>query len=73
MKILEDRAYSIYRNCKYSGYREYYLFDRKTGSRMSLNEQLAEELHKSVIKNFEKGKAYVKFKNNIWGVDLADM
>ena len=40
---------------------------------MSLNEQLAEELHKSVIKNFEKGKSYVKFKNNIWGVDLADM
>ena len=40
---------------------------------MSLNEQLAEELHKSVIKNFEKGKAYVKFKNNIWGVNLADM
>ena len=40
---------------------------------MSLNEQLAEELHKSVIKNFEKGKACVKFKNNIWGVDLADM
>ena len=38
---------------------------------MSLNEQLAEELHKSVIKNFEKGK--VKFKSNIWGVDLADM
>ena len=34
---------------------------------------LAEELHKPVIKKFEKRKVYSQFKDNIWGVDLADM
>ena len=37
------------------------------------NEQLAEELHKSIIRKFKKRKVYSTFKNNIWGVDLADM
>ena len=34
---------------------------------------LAEELHKPVIKKFNKRKVYSQFKDNIWGVDLADM
>ena len=34
---------------------------------------LADELHKPVIKKFNKRKVYSQFKNNIWGVDLADM
>ena len=34
---------------------------------------LAEELHKPIIKKFEKRKVYSQFKDNIWGVDLADM
>ena len=34
---------------------------------------LADELHKPVIKKFEKRKVYSQFKDNIWGVDLADM
>ena len=34
---------------------------------------LADELHKPVIKKFEKIKIYLQFKDNIWGVDLADM
>ena len=34
---------------------------------------LANELHKPVIKNFNKRKVYSQFKDNIWGVDLADM
>ena len=33
---------------------------------------LAAELHKPVIKKFEKRKVYSQFKDNIWGVDLAD-
>ena len=36
------------------------------------NEQLANELHKPIIRKFEK-KVYSTFKDNIWGVDLADM
>ena len=34
---------------------------------------LADELHKPVIKNFNKRKVYSQFKDNIWRVDLADM
>ena len=33
---------------------------------------LADELRKTVIKKFEKRKVYLQFKDNIWGVDLAD-
>ena len=34
---------------------------------------LADEPHKPVIKKFNKRKVYSQFKDNIWGVDLADM
>ena len=34
---------------------------------------LADELHKPAIKNFNKRNVYSRFKDNIWGVDLADM
>ena len=37
------------------------------------NEQLADELHKPIIRKFKKRKVYSAFKDNIWGVDLADM
>ena len=37
---------------------------------MRQNEQLTEELHKSIIKKFEKRKVYSAFKDNIWGADL---
>ena len=37
------------------------------------NQQLAEELHKSIIKKFEKRKVHAAFKDNIWGADLADI
>ena len=29
--------------------------------------------HKPIIKNFNRRKVYSSFKDNIWGVDLADM
>ena len=34
---------------------------------------LANELHKTIIKKSDKRKVYSQFKDNIWGVDLADM
>ena len=37
------------------------------------NVQLAEELHKPIIRKFKKRKVYATFKDNIWGVDSADM
>ena len=36
-------------------------------------QQLAEELHKTIIRKFEKRKVYSTFKDNIWGADLEDM
>ena len=33
---------------------------------------LADELHKPVVKKFNKRKVHSQFKDNIWGVDLAD-
>ena len=40
---------------------------------MSVNEQLAKELHKPVIKEFKRRKVYVRFKDYIWAADLAEM
>ena len=37
------------------------------------NKQLAEELHKPIIRKFKKREVYSSFKDNIWGADLADM
>ena len=37
------------------------------------NEQLAEELHKPIIRKFEKRKVHAAFKDNISGADLAYM
>ena len=37
------------------------------------NQELAEELHKPIIRKFEKRKVHAAFKDNIWGADLADM
>ena len=37
------------------------------------NQQLVEELHKPIVKKFEKRKVHAAFKDNIWGADLVDM
>ena len=37
------------------------------------NYRLANELHKSIIRKFKERKVYSSFRDNIWGVDLADM
>ena len=40
---------------------------------MSLNEELAEAWHKSVIRKLKRRKNYAKFKDNIWAADLTEM
>ena len=45
---------------------------RSSLERTGNNKILAEELHKPVIKKFNKRKVYSQFRDNIWGVDLAD-
>ena len=51
----------------------YKFFNERTKGSEIENKQLAEELHKSIIKNFKRKKVYSSFKDNIWGVDLADI
>ena len=56
----------------------YNFFDKKTPGCGIKNEnmsdqQLAEELHKPIIKKFGKRKVHSPFIYNIWGADLADM
>ena len=54
----------------------YAFFDKKSkgsGITNESNYQLANVLHKPIIKKFKKRKVYSSFKDNIWGVDLANM
>ena len=51
----------------------YKFFNERTKGSGIENKQLAEELYKPIIKNFKRRKVYSSFKDNIWGVDLADM
>ena len=37
------------------------------------NQQLADEIHKPIIRRFKRRKVYSSFKDNILGADLADM
>ena len=79
-KVLIDKAYDIASNPKYYGYQRglasivYKFFDKKSmGSGISSSSILADELHKTIIRKFNKRKVYSQFKDNIWGVDLVDM
>ena len=54
------------------------IFDKKskgTGIKNEIkeNQQLTNELHKPIITKFKKRKVYSSYKDNIWGVGLADM
>ena len=51
----------------------YKIFDKKTGSGISVNGKLVEELHKPVIKKMKRRTVYTRFKDNIWAADLAEM
>ena len=85
-KVFRDKAYDIASNPEYDGYQRGLasmvnkFFDKKSmGSGIKKDTTkssyliLADELHKPVIKKFNKRKVYSQFKDNIWGVDLADM
>ena len=52
----------------------YKFFDEKsTGNGFKSSSILADELHKPIIRKFNKRKVYSQFKDNIWEVDLAEM
>ena len=80
-KLLRDNAFKIVSDPKYDGYQRglaslvYKFFDKKSSGSGIVNEpnsQLANELHKPIIRKFKK-KVYSSFRDNFWGVDLADM
>ena len=88
-KVLRDKAYDIASNPEYDGCQKglasmvYKFLDKKSmGSGIPTawpsalarsSSILADELHKPIIEKFNKRKVYSQFKDNIWGVDLADM
>ena len=54
----------------------YKCFDKKSsgsGADAEPNYQLANELHKQIIRKCKRRKVYSSFRDNIWGVNLADM
>ena len=82
-KVLKDKAFEIASNPKHHGYQRelasmiYKSFNKKpkrTGIKNEIkkNQQLANELYKPVIRMFRK-RVYLLFKDNIWGLDLADI
>ena len=71
MKLREIVCYDGYRRALASMF--YGFYDKKIGSGMSVNEQVAEELQKTVIKNFKRRKVHARFKDNIWAGDLAEI
>ena len=82
-KVLKGKTFANANNPKYDGYHrglasmEYKFFDKKSKGRgikneIKENQQLANELHKPIIRKFKKRKVYSSFKDNIWDFDLAD-
>ena len=81
-RVLKDKAFKTANNPNYDGYQRrlasmvYNFFDKKSKGSGIINEpnyQLANELHKPIIRKFKKRKVYSSFRDNIWGVDLANM
>ena len=58
---------------KYSGSAVTHADNSAIKSKIMTNQQLAEDLHKPLIRKLEKPKVYSSFKDNIWGVDLGDI
>ena len=81
-KFLKKKAFKISIDPKYDGYQRkitsmaYKSFGKKSsGSGISnkTNYQLADEVHKQITNKFKKRKVYSSFRDNTWGIDLADM
>ena len=81
---MHNKAFKVAQNLKYDGYQIglagifYKYFDKRTSSGAIENEnksnkELAEELHKPVIREFNNRKVHSSFIDNIWSADLAEM
>ena len=81
-KVLRDKAFKTASDQKYDGYQiglalmVYMFFDKKSvgsGVDAEPNYQLVNEILSQIIRKFKKRKVYSQFRDNIQGVDLADM
>ena len=79
-KVLRDKAFKIESDPKYGGYQRglasmvYKFFDKKSAGSGIANEsnyQVADELHKQIIKKFKKRKVCSSSRDNVWGIDLG--
>ena len=80
---MRDKTFEISSDPKYDRYQRllasivYKFFDKKSigsgGVATVPNYQLSNELHRQIIRNFKRRKVYSSFRDNNWGVDLADM
>ena len=80
--VLRDKAFKIASEPKYDGYprglasmayKFFYKKSSRSGVATESDYQLANELHKQIIRKFKKRKVYSFFRDNIWGVDLVDI
>ena len=83
--VLKNKAFAIASNPKYDEYQRmlasifFKFFQKETSSGAGIkneikeNQQLANELHKPIIRKFKRRKVYVSSPDGTWGVDLSDM
>ena len=82
-KVLRDKAIKIASDPKYDEFQRilpsmvYKFFDKKgfSGSGIATEPiyQIAKQLHRQIIRKFKRRSVYSSFRDNTWGVDLADM
>ena len=76
--VLKNKSFKIAADRSKNGYERalagmvFRFFDKKSNGSGLKNQQLADELHKSILKKFKRRNMYSSYLGNIWGVDLAD-
>ena len=79
---MKDKAFKIASHPKYDGCQRglasifnKFFVKKSSGSGVAneSNYQLADKLHKQIIKKFKRRKVYSSFRDNIWGLGLSDM
>ena len=59
--------------CTVCGSKKIKIYEKTRSKGIMSNQELANKLHKPIIRKFEKRRVYSSFKDIISGVDLADM
>ena len=79
-KVSHDKTFKVAKNPKYDGQQRgtgsisHNFYDKiSSDGGFIQNQELAKELHRPFITNFEKQKVYSPFQDNICKADIADM